>query len=177
MHQSLCNPPKSSLLSTIYCGFLRGTPPLTTKAIIKYLPPNPATSKGLMKHPRQGLCSMTPKLPCLMTPTSALNHSMSNLFPSANHDYNFNKDEDLSSTHTNLINDFDDHSIANIFCFGLFADKTTGVVYNDCTRDFPFMLLNGDVCFFVMYHYKTNAILAMYKELWIHHEQGLQTKT
>jgi hypothetical protein len=49
-------------------------------------------------------------------------------------------------------------SIANLFCFG--ADKVTGVVYNDLTGNFPFMSLDGSVCFFVMYHYKTNSILA-----------------
>ena len=48
---------------------------------------------------------------------------------------------------------------ANIFCFGVFADKNTGVVYNDLTGKFPFMSLDGNVCFFVMYHYKSNAIL------------------
>jgi hypothetical protein len=57
-----------------------------------------------------------------------------------------------------LITDVKDKSIANIFCFGEFADKNTGVVYNNCTGNFPFMSLDGNVCFFVMYHYKTNAI-------------------
>ena len=57
----------------------------------------------------------------------------------------------------NLINDIEDESIA--FCFGAFADKVSGVVYNDCTGDFPHMSLDGNVCFFVMYHYETNAIL------------------
>jgi hypothetical protein len=60
----------------------------------------------------------------------------------------------------NLINNIDGHSIANIFCVGAFADKITGVVYNVCTGEFPLMSLDGNVCFFVMYHYKTNAILA-----------------
>ena len=39
-------------------------------------------------------------------------------------------------------------------------DKRNGVVFNDLTGLFPFMLLNGSVCFFVMYHYETNTILA-----------------
>jgi len=51
-------------------------------------------------------------------------------------------------------------STANVFCFGAFANKVTGVVYNDLTGKFPFMSLDGSVCFFVMYHYKTNSILA-----------------
>ena len=59
----------------------------------------------------------------------------------------------------NLIDDIEDESIANVFCFSAFADKVLGVVYNDCTGDFPYMSLDGNVCFFVMYHYKTNAIL------------------
>lgn len=36
----------------------------------------------------------------------------------------------------------------------------SGVVYNDLTGNFPFMSLDGSVCFFVLYHYETNAILA-----------------
>ncbi len=42
----------------------------------------------------------------------------------------------------------------------MFADKIPSVIYNDCTCKFPYMSLDGNVCFFVMYHYKTNAILA-----------------
>ncbi len=57
-----------------------------------------------------------------------------------------------------FIDDIDDESIANVFCFGAFANKNTGVIYNNCTGNFPFMLLNGNVCFFVMYHYETKAI-------------------
>jgi hypothetical protein len=30
----------------------------------------------------------------------------------------------------------DDESIANVFCFGAFADKVSGVVYNDLTGNF-----------------------------------------
>ena len=40
-----------------------------------------------------------------------------------------------------------------------FANKVTDVVYNDCTGDFPYMSLDKNVCFFIMYHYETNAIL------------------
>jgi hypothetical protein len=53
----------------------------------------------------------------------------------------------------------DDESIANVFCFGAFADKVSGVVYNDLTGNFPFMAIDGSVRFFVLYHYETNAIL------------------
>jgi hypothetical protein len=56
-----------------------------------------------------------------------------------------------------LIDNIDNKSIANVFCFGAFANKNTGAVYNDCTGSFPFMLLDG-VFFCVMYHYEANAL-------------------
>ena len=65
-------------------------------------------------------------------------------------------------TMPNLIgDDEDDASIANVFCFGAFADKQSGVMYNDLTGNFPFMSLDGSVCFLVMYHYEANAIFAI----------------
>jgi len=76
-------------------------------------------------------------------------------------DDNADDDDDTDTRPVfHLIDDVDDHSIANVFCFGAFADKVTGVVYNDCTGEFPFTSLDGNVCFFVMYHYETNPILA-----------------
>jgi hypothetical protein len=51
-------------------------------------------------------------------------------------------------------------SIANVICFGVFADKNNRVVYNDLTGLFPIILLDGSICFFFMYHYEANAILA-----------------
>ncbi len=72
---------------------------------------------------------------------------------------NSDKDNDNEPQPT-FIDDIDDESITNVFCFGAFANKNTSVVYNDCTGNFPFMSLNGNVCFFVMYYYKTNAIFA-----------------
>jgi hypothetical protein len=53
----------------------------------------------------------------------------------------------------------DNKLIANVFCFGAFADKISGVVYNDLMGNFPFMSIDGSICFFVLYRYKTNAIL------------------
>ena len=59
-----------------------------------------------------------------------------------------------------IISDINDESIANIFAFGAFADKNNGIVYHDdLTGSFPFMSLDGSVCFFVLYHYKLNCIL------------------
>ena len=40
----------------------------------------------------------------------------------------------------NLIGDKEeDASTENVFCFGAFADKQSGVIYNDLTGNFPFM--------------------------------------
>ncbi len=66
----------------------------------------------------------------------------------------------LDNKGPNIIIDEDDLSTANIFCFGAFADKTSGIVYHDLTGSFPFMSFDGSICFFVLYHYESNAILA-----------------
>jgi hypothetical protein len=63
-------------------------------------------------------------------------------------------------TGPNVIADDGDESIANIFCFGVFTNKNSGIVYHDLTGLFPFMSFNGSICFFVLYHYESNAILA-----------------
>ncbi len=51
-------------------------------------------------------------------------------------------------------------TIANVFCFGAFADQHSGVVYNNLMGNFPFMLFDGSVYFLIMYHYKANTIMA-----------------
>jgi hypothetical protein len=127
MHQSLSNPPKMSLLTAICHGFLRGAPHLTIKAVTKYLPPSPATSKGHMKRPRQGICSTTPKQPRIGVPASVPDPMMPSLNEfNANND---NNDPDISP-HFSIIDNVDNNSIANIFCFRAFANKITGVFYN-----------------------------------------------
>ena len=45
-------------------------------------------------------------------------------------------------------------------CFSAFANKRTGVIFNDMTGNFPFVSLDGSLCYFVMYHYESNRILA-----------------
>ncbi len=51
-----------------------------------------------------------------------------------------------------IIDDCEDHSVASVFAYVAFADKNTGTVYNDLTGSFPFVSLDGSVCFFVLYH-------------------------
>jgi hypothetical protein len=62
----------------------------------------------------------------------------------------------------NIITDDDSPEEGNIFYFGAFAeDKHTGTLYNDLTGLFPFMSLEGNMCYLIIYHYETNAILAL----------------
>ena len=67
----------------------------------------------------------------------------------------------LAHCMANIIDDDDSPQEANLFCFATFADKHTGTLYNDLTRPFQFQSFEGNVCFLVVYHYKTNAILAL----------------
>jgi hypothetical protein len=165
-HQSLCNPPISSLLKAINAGFLTGAPNLDAHTVRKYLMASPATSKGHMKRPRKGLRSTTRK-----TPNANANTTPQCINPEAvqvdesesetGNNESSEEEEPQEEYFSNIIPEVEDESIANVFCFGAFTDKMTGVVYNDCTGNFPFMSLDGNVCFLVMYHYETNAIFAI----------------
>ena len=98
------SPRQRTILKAIKQGLLRGAPNLSEKLIKTYLPPAPATAKGHMKRPRHGIRSTTPKPP---------------------------KDQEAQPD-TPPVNDVTqpppDMEItedeANIFCFGVFADKT-----------------------------------------------------
>jgi hypothetical protein len=50
--------------------------------------------------------------------------------------------------------------IANVFCFGAFADKNSGIVHHYLMGLFPFMSYNRSVCLFILYHHESNSILA-----------------
>jgi hypothetical protein len=139
-----------------------GCPNNNENLILKYLNPSPATAKGHMKRPCHGIRSTTPKMPkvgmapipvvpILLPPVLALFQPPS--------PYQGSVYGALQSP--NLIGLDDNKSIANVFCFGAFADKNNGVVYNDLMGSFPFISLDGSICFYILYHYKANAILAM----------------
>jgi hypothetical protein len=102
MHQSLCNPPKSSLLKAIHQGFFRGAPHLKGKNVAKYLPPSMATSKGHMKRPRKGICSTTPKQPRIQVLASVPDPNLPGLIEP----HNPHADNDISYTaqQYNIIN-------------------------------------------------------------------------
>jgi hypothetical protein len=163
-HQSLCNPKISTLLKAVRRGFLDKCPNLSEKLINKYLNASPATAKGHMKCPRHGIRSTTPK-PIKLTEIQPVREG-THLLPQAPAlaiPIQIPPPHVMPNyTGPNLIGDEeDDASIANVFCFGVFADKQSGVMYNDLTRNFPFILLDGSVCFLVMYHYESNAIFAI----------------
>ncbi len=67
----------------------------------------------------------------------------------------------MTHTGANVITNDNSPTDANLFCFSAFADKHTGTVHNNLTGLFPFMSLEGNVCFLMVYHYETNAILAL----------------
>ena len=56
-YQLLCNPKISSLMKAMRRGFLKGCPNLNSELVVKYLNPSPATAKGHMKRPKQGIRS------------------------------------------------------------------------------------------------------------------------
>ena len=167
-HQSLCSPKISTLLKAVRRGFLKGCPNMNEQLILKYLNPSPATSKGHMKRPRHGIRSTsrhnTPPLettPAMETPTSETAPAF-DVQPIPAPVWIPVPDEFIVPPipGPNFIQDDTDKSIANIFCYGAFADKRSGVVYNDLTGNFPFVSFDGSVCFLVLYHYEANAILA-----------------
>jgi hypothetical protein len=161
-HQSLCNP-NSTLLKAVRRGFLKGCPNLLETLILKYLNPSSATAKGHMKRPHHGLRSTQPKQKngtiILPAPVPQIAPPVLPLFvpdiipayPGPAHGV---------QPGPNVIADDGDESIANIFCFGAFADKNSGIIYHNLTGSFPFMSFDGSICFFVLYHYESNAILA-----------------
>jgi hypothetical protein len=155
----LCNPKILTLLKAIRKGFLKGCPNINEKLILKYLNPSPATAKGHMKRPRHRIKSTTPRVKPMQPPI----HVPAITFPVQPVESIGDNSEQMSvhnAQHPNLIGDDGNESIANVFGFGAFADINNGIIYHDLTGSFPFMSLDGSVCFFVLYHYKANCILA-----------------
>ena len=155
-HQSLCSPKISTLLKAVRRGFLKGCPNMSETLILKYLNPSAATAKGHMKRPRHGIRSTCTRPPDAPMPE----HVPVVPFPANVPVNNAPLDYHPLPSGPNVIANDDDESIANIFCFGAFADRHSGIVYHDLTGSFPFMSFDGSVCFFVLYHYESNAILA-----------------
>jgi hypothetical protein len=156
-HQSLCNPKVSALFKAVHRGFLKGCPNLNKKLILKYLKPSPSMAKSHMKRPCHGIKSTCPKhippteLHIPVMPPSAL-VPIDVQLPAGEHPHV------IGARHyfkPNFINNDCDESITNLFCFGAFANRRSGIVYNDLMGNFPCVSFNG-----ILYHYKANAILA-----------------
>ncbi len=162
-HQSLCNPKISTLLKAVQKGFLKGCPNMTEMFILKYLNASPATTKECMKRPQHGIRSTRPK-PAAKGHPNAIPGPVAQIAPPVLPLFNdipvYPGPGHATQPGPNIIVEDDDDSTANIFCFGAFANKNSGIVYHDLTGCFPFMLFDGSMCFFMLYHYESNAILA-----------------
>jgi hypothetical protein len=129
---------------------------MSVKLILKYLNPSAATAKGHMKRPRHGIRSTRARTPVKTNDSHVQVEPVPVILPFDNAPPEYQP----LPPGPNLIADNKDQSIVNIFYFGAFADKQSGIVYHDLTGLFPYMSFDGSVCFFVLYHYESNTILA-----------------
>jgi hypothetical protein len=160
-HQLLCNPKILTLLKVVRKGFVKGCPNMTETLILKYLNPSPATAKGHMKHPRHGIHSTRPKGPTTdnvqLLPVAQITPPF---LPIIQEVPVYPGPAYRAQLGPSIIVDNSNESITYVFYFGAFADKNSGIVYHNLTRSFPFMSYDGSLCFLVLYHYTSNAILA-----------------
>ncbi len=134
-YQALCSPRISTLLKAILHGYLKGCPNMMAHGVSKYLNPSPATAKGHMKRPCQGILSkhhvLTPATShkLLQVPlTKPTRHEDVELIPLNDIDSDYSFGFDRPTTCTAMIKSNKD-SKTNIFCFATFADKHMGIVY------------------------------------------------
>ena len=139
LHQCLFSPPIPTLLAAIKNGQLRSWPGLTARAVQRYLAESPATVKGHMKRPRQGIRSGT-KPPRLSARQREMIRDIIN--------------RGTRNPADMLVAENDD-----IFCCAALADRNENTVYMDMTGKFPHRSINGNQCMLVVYDYATNAIL------------------
>ena len=137
-HQSLCSPTIPTLRKAIKRGYLKGCPNLTARGVQKYLNPSPATTKGHMKRPRQGIRSThhapkadpsIPTLPILPAQTIAASDA-STVSGTSDDSVPESVHPTLPSAH--IIED-DNNSDVNVFIFAAFADKNTGTLYSEAS--------------------------------------------
>jgi hypothetical protein len=94
--------------------------------------------------------------PLQVPPIKPTGHEDIKLMPLDNANSNYSFGFDRPMTRAAVIKSNKD-SGTNIFCFATFMDKHLGIVYTDLTGTFPVMSLEGNVCFLIVYHYKSNA--------------------
>jgi hypothetical protein len=113
-------------------------------------------SKGHMKRPRHGIKSTQPK----STPRATHADQPVVIEPPPDIDVDPVHNILLQQPLPHLNDDDGNESISNVFCFGTFADRHLGIAYNNLMGKFPFMSFDGSVCYLMMYHFESNAILA-----------------
>ena len=148
MHQSFFNAPIHTILHAIDNKQMEGIPFMKADLIRKYLAKSPATSKGRMRRPRQGIRSTRPK-PNKNKAKESKPDKASKIHPNA------------IRTSAHLIPDDEQLDGANnVFCFAALADKRDGTLYTDATGALPVRSLEGNQYYFVAYDYDTNNIFA-----------------
>ena len=168
-HQLLGSPKISSLLKATQKGFLNGCSNITVNLITKYLNPSPGTAKGHMKRPQHGIKSTrlkqsSPAMPIAATNLPPMPQSYTSVpsvpaLPQEPQAYLGHPGGNTAGPNLNG-DEEDDESIANMFCFGTFTDRNRNILYHNLTGSFTFMSYDGSVCFFILYHYESNSILA-----------------
>jgi hypothetical protein len=128
------------LLKAVCKGFLEGGPNLSEKLLLIYLNPRSATAKGHMKQPHHSIQSTHHHPAPMAQPSPPVLPLFDNIPVYPGPAYG-------TRPGPNVIVDDNDKSIANIFCFGTFADKNSGVIYHDLTGLFPFMSFDRSVIF------------------------------
>ena len=133
IHQTLCSPPKSTLLAAVKNKQLTSIPGLTYELISKHLPPSTATDKCHLSRIRQGIRSTRNNKQAIqdaraevdaMAPTEEICHTQ------------------------------------DMFCLAALANMNDGTMYTDLTGQFPVRSYNNMVYIFVAYVYDANAIIA-----------------
>ena len=126
-HQSLCSPPISSLLKAVKRGYLKGCPNLSAHGVIKYLNPRPATAKGHMKQPRQGIrsthCFVAAGMPPAQDAGDVASNNTISIPDNGDPKDSIDNMPMPVSTHTNIIANNND-SDANVFVFAAFCQQT-----------------------------------------------------
>jgi len=133
-HQTLCSPPKITLLKAIKNNQLRSFPGLTYQLINKYLPPSTATDKGHMVRRSQGIQSTSNNRQDILDARQAVD--------------DMNPTEQVCAAH-------------DIFCMAALADKISGTMYTDLPGPFPVRSFSSMVYIFIAYVYDLNVILAI----------------
>jgi hypothetical protein len=159
-HQSLCNPKISTLLKAVCKGFIKGCPNMMETLILNCLNPSPATAKGHMKCSRHGIRSTQPKVPTNDNVTLLpVTHIAPLGLPIIQEVPVYLGPAYHAQMGPNITVDNNNESIADVFCFKVFADKNSSIMYHNLMMLVLFMSYNGSVCFLVLYYYKSNAIL------------------